>query len=62
MTDYRLVMSLLIQNLSYRQIEALAGCSHTTVAMLLYCVKRFSEIFRRPMLIPSTDVFQSRCH
>ena len=32
------------------------------VAMLLYCVKRFSEIFRRPMLIPSTDVFQSRCH
>ncbi|WNI13207.1 IS21 family transposase [Corynebacterium sp. Z-1] len=32
MTDYRLVMSLLIQNLSYRQIEALAGCSHTTIA------------------------------
>lgn len=32
MTDYRLVMSLLIQNMSYRQIESLAACSHTTIA------------------------------
>lgn len=32
MTDYRLVMSLLIQNMSYRQIESLATCSHATIA------------------------------
>jgi transposase len=31
-TDYRLVMSLLIQNWSYRQIEAAVGCSHATIA------------------------------
>ena len=35
---------------------------YSEVAMLLDCVKRFSEIFCRPMLIPSMDVFQSRCH
>ena len=32
MTDYRLVMSLLLQNRSYRDIEAIAGCSHHTIA------------------------------
>lgn len=32
MTDYRLVMSLLLQGRSYRQIEAIAGCSHRTIA------------------------------
>ena len=32
MTDYRLVMSLLLQNRSYRDIEAIAGCSHRTIA------------------------------
>ncbi|SLM93153.1 Mobile element protein [Corynebacterium casei] len=32
MTDYRLMMSLLIQNMSYRQIESLATCSHATIA------------------------------
>lgn len=32
MTDYRLVMSLLLQDRSYRDIEAIAGCSHRTVA------------------------------
>jgi len=31
-TDYRLVMSLLLQNRSYRDIEAIAGCSHRTIA------------------------------
>jgi uncharacterized protein YerC len=31
-TDYRLVMSLLLQNKSYRDIEAIAGCSHRTIA------------------------------
>ncbi len=32
MTDYRLVMTLLVHKRSYRQIEAIAGCSHTTVS------------------------------
>ena len=32
MTDYRLVMSLLLQNRSYRDIEVIAGCSHRTIA------------------------------
>ena len=32
MTDYRLVMSLLLQNRSYRDIEAIAGGSHRTIA------------------------------
>lgn len=32
MTDYRLVMLLLMQHWSYRQIEARAGCSHATIA------------------------------
>lgn len=31
-TDYRFVMSLLVQNWSYRQIEAAVGCSHATIA------------------------------
>jgi len=31
-TDYRLVMSLLLQNRSYRDIEAIAGGSHRTIA------------------------------
>ena len=32
MTDYRSVMSLLLQDRSYRDIEAIAGCSHRTIA------------------------------
>jgi len=32
MTDYRLVMLLLMQHWSYRQIEARVGCSHATIA------------------------------
>lgn len=32
MTDYRLVMSLLLQDRSYRDIEAIAGCLHRTIA------------------------------
>lgn len=32
MTDYRLVMTLLMQQWSYRQIEARARCSHATIA------------------------------
>src|SRR5690625_5025545 len=32
MTDYRFVMSLLVQGYSYRQIEAMAGCSHRAIA------------------------------
>lgn len=32
MTDYRMVMSLLLQDRSYRDIEAIAGCSHRTIA------------------------------
>lgn len=32
MTDYRLVMSLVLQDRSYRDIEAIAGCSHRTIA------------------------------
>lgn len=32
MTNYRLVMSLLLQDRSYRDIEAIAGCSHRTIA------------------------------
>ena len=31
-TDYRLLMSLLIQGWSYRQIESRVGCSHQTIA------------------------------
>ncbi|MDO2378385.1 IS21 family transposase [Rhodococcus electrodiphilus] len=32
MTDYRLVMSLLLQGRSYREIETIAGCSHRAIA------------------------------
>lgn len=32
MTDYRLLMSLLIQGWTYRQIESRMGCSHQTIA------------------------------
>lgn len=32
MTDYRLVMGLLVQGYAYRQIEAMAGCSHRAIA------------------------------
>lgn len=32
MADYRLIMSLLVQQRSYRQIEAMAGCSHRAIA------------------------------
>lgn len=32
MADYRLVMSLLVQGYPYRQIEAMAACSHRTIA------------------------------
>ena len=32
MVDYRDVMSLLVQGHPYRQIEAMAGCSHRTIA------------------------------
>lgn len=32
MTDYRLVMSLLLQGRSYREIETLVGCSHRAIA------------------------------
>lgn len=32
MADYRLVMSLLVRGYSYREIEAMAGCSHRTIA------------------------------
>ncbi|MDM7489839.1 IS21 family transposase [Rhodococcus sp. CSLK01-03] len=31
-TDYRMVMSQLLQGRSYREIEAIAGCSHRTIA------------------------------
>lgn len=32
MTDYRFVMGLLVQGYAYRQIEAMAGCSHRAIA------------------------------
>lgn len=32
MTDYRLVLGLLVQGYAYRQIEAMAGCSHRAIA------------------------------
>lgn len=32
MTDYRYVLGLLVQGLAYRQIEAMAGCSHRAIA------------------------------
>lgn len=32
MTDYRVVLSLLVQDYAYRQIEAIAGCSHRAIA------------------------------
>ena len=32
MADYRHIMSLLVRGYSYREIEALAGCSHRTIA------------------------------
>lgn len=32
MADYRLILSLLIQSYSYRQIEAMAYCSHRAIA------------------------------
>jgi hypothetical protein len=32
MADYRRIMSLLLRGYSYREVEALAGCSHRTIA------------------------------
>lgn len=32
MTDHRVVMGLLVQGYAYRQIEAMAGCSHRAIA------------------------------
>ncbi len=32
MADYRVIMSLLVQQRSYRQIEVMAGCSHRAIA------------------------------
>jgi transposase len=32
MTDYRYVMGLLVQGFAYRQVEAMAGCSHRAIA------------------------------
>ena len=32
MADYRHIMSLLVRGYSYRQVEAMAGCSHRTIA------------------------------
>ena len=32
MADYRLIMVLLVQQRSYRQIEVMAGCSHRAIA------------------------------
>ena len=32
MADYRHIMSLLVQGYSYREVQALAGCSHRTIA------------------------------
>ena len=32
MADYRHIMSLLVRGYSYREVEALAGCSHRTIA------------------------------
>lgn len=31
-TDYRLILTLLLRGLSYRQIEANAACSHRAIA------------------------------
>ncbi|SMY03160.1 uL15m family ribosomal protein [Brevibacterium aurantiacum] len=32
MADYRLILSLLVQDYSYREIEAMAHCSHRAIA------------------------------
>ena len=32
MADYRLILSLIVQGYSYRQIEAMASCSHRAIA------------------------------
>ena len=32
MADYRLIMTLLVQQRAYRQIEVMAGCSHRAIA------------------------------
>ncbi len=32
MADYRLIMTLLVQQRPYRQIEVMAGCSHRAIA------------------------------
>ena len=32
MADYRLIMTLLVQQRPYRQIEVTAGCSHRAIA------------------------------
>ena len=32
MADYRHIMSLLMRGYSYREVEALVGCSHRTIA------------------------------
>ena len=32
MADYRHIMSLLVRGYSYREVQALAGCSHRTIA------------------------------
>ena len=39
MADYRLILSLIVQGYSYRQIEAMARCSHRAIAKAHSVVK-----------------------
>ena len=42
MADYRLILSLIVQGYSYRQIEAMAQCSHRAIAKAHTIVKNQS--------------------
>ncbi|AZU01147.1 hypothetical protein [Brevibacterium linens] len=42
MADYRLILSLIVQGYSYRQIEAMASCSHRAIAKAHTIVKNQS--------------------
>ncbi|AZT98815.1 IS21 family transposase [Brevibacterium aurantiacum] len=42
MADYRLILSLIVQGYSYRQIEAMASCSHRAIAKAHTIVKNES--------------------
>jgi len=55
MADYRLILSLIVQGYSYRQIEAMASCSHRAIAKALVNVESGVKIVSNWIIHYLTD-------